>query len=394
MSKISVLVSFAMRDMIKKKGLLALIVISMGVAFTAMIITSSVFEGFNNMLREGEIGWLGHIVIRPQKGQLGISNIDRVKSELDNIREIQSYSVRSYGIVAIKYGNAFYQPYKTMGVDSAEEHTSSLKNRVIEGNFVSELRPNEILIGKLMAQSLEGNPYGKNRVAVGTKVELVNQLGISQPYTVVGIIDGKTFIPNWLIILNKSELEKIDNSQINSEIAIKLNNINDIVKVKKMLEDKNLAVNIYSWKEQAGYVDDIIAGVSFITNLINGLVVATVFVLVSIIIFINILQKKRQIGILKSMGLSNLFVISVYIFETFVYVFLSCIIGFAIFYCAHLYSNRFPISMLIGDFHTILTTDMLVKSIVTMFIASVAGTLIPAFIAAKIKIIDVIRDSV
>ena len=209
----------------------------------------------------------------------------------------------------------------------------------------------------------------------------------------MGIIDGKNFIANWLIIFGKDKLEELDNSQKNSEIAIKLNNIEYIEKVKSIIEDKNLGVRVYTWEEQSGYIKDIMVGVSFITMLLNGLVVATVFVLVSIIIFINILQKRRQIGILKSMGASNKFVMGVYLFETLIYFFISSAIGFGMFYLINLYTNAYPMSMLIGDFHTVFDIKIIESSLIVMFIASFGGTLIPARMASKIEIADVIRDN-
>jgi putative ABC transport system permease protein len=397
MSRLSILRSYAIHDVLKSRGLFFLIVISMGVAFTAMITTASILEGFNNMLSEGAIGWLGDMVVQPEKGDLTIKNIDEIKKELDKIDEIKSYSARSYASIALKYKDIFYQPYKTIGVSVFdEEKTSDLKKNIIEGRFISGSESNEIVIGKQMAQALEGDGYGQERVGVGTEVDVVTQSGLMQKYKIVGIIDGKNFIPNWLIIFDKDKLEKLDPGQKDSEIAIKLENvkdIEDIEKVKSIIEDKNLAIRVYTWEEQSGYVKDILVGVSFITMLLNALVVVTVFVLVSIIIFINILQKRRQIGILKSMGASNKFVMGVYLFETLIYFFISSIIGFGMFYVINLYTNVYPMSMLIGDFHTVFDIKIIETSLLVMFIASFGGTLIPARMASKIEIADVIRDN-
>jgi len=397
MARISLIQSFAMRDTAKSKGLLFLIIISMSVAFTSMVVTASILKGFNNMLIDGEVGWLGQLVIKPLKGELAIKNIDKVKNELNKINEIKSYSARSYGTFTLKYKDVYYQPYTTVGFNVLnEENTSLLKNKLIEGNFLDSLKPDEVVIGKMLAQSFEGNPYSKNGklIDIGEKIEVISQTGKINTYKIRGIIDGKTFIPNWLLIFNKDELEKLDDSQKNSEVIILLKDEENMEKVKDILKNKNLGVNVYTWREQAGYADDIIAGISFITMLINNLIVVSVFVVVSIIIFINILQKRRQIGILKSMGTSNKFVISVYVFETLIYVFWSCLIGTMLFWAINFFSNAYPISMLIGDFHTVFDFQIILNSALTMLVAAIGGTLAPAIMATKIKIVDVIRDNV
>ena len=114
----------------------------------------------------------------------------------------------------------------------------------------------------------------------------------------------------------------------------------------------------------------------------------------SIIIFINVFQKKRQIGILKSMGASNKFVVTIYVVETFIYSILSYILGFLIFLLIHQYSLNNPVSLLIGDFHTVLNMKNIWISLITLFGAAIGGSFIPAYIAAKTKIVDVIRDNV
>src|SRR4030042_5619271 len=103
MKRLFLIGSFASHDTRRSKGLLFLIVASMSVAFTAIVITASILQGFTNMLSDGEIGWLGYVVIQPKKGDFTIDNIDEVKKELDKIDEIKSYTVRSKAVLNIKY---------------------------------------------------------------------------------------------------------------------------------------------------------------------------------------------------------------------------------------------------------------------------------------------------
>ncbi len=395
--KLFLIKSFASHDSAKSKGLRWLIISSMSVAFTAIIVTASILQGFTNMLVEGELGWHGYLIVQPEKGQNSINNLDKVKSFLNSISEIKSYSVRDYAILNIEYKDSFYQPYASIGVNpDQEEGSSKLKADIIYGNFIDSSRPDEIVVGKMLAQSFKGNPYLKNgeRIQVGESVKLYSKNGVVKTYKIAGILDAKTFIPNWLLIMDKKEMETLDDSSKDSEIIINLKNANDLEKVKKQIKDANLGIKVYTWREVAGYADDIITGVSFITYLINALLIATVFIVISIIIFINILQKKRQIGILKSMGADNNFITGAYILETMGYIFWSCIIGAVIFFIINYFSNQYPVSMLIGDFHTVFDWKILINSVAVMFIASMLGTLVPTYLASKIKIADVIRDNV
>ncbi|MEK7499235.1 MAG: N-acetylneuraminate synthase family protein, partial [Patescibacteria group bacterium] len=77
--------------------------------------------------------------------------------------------------------------------------------------------------------------------------------------------DAKAFNPNWTIFLPKQELEKLDSRQKDSEIIIKLNNPDTLEQTKTIIEQKNLDITVSTWRQEAGYINDIMTAVSFIT---------------------------------------------------------------------------------------------------------------------------------
>lgn len=395
MKRLLFLISFAFRDASKNKLLLVLIVFSLGVAFSAIFISSSIFGGFQQMLADGEINWLGHLIVTPKSDQLSIPNINKVIQELNGIDNIEAFSVRSYAVGGLAYKGKIFHAYRLLGVNPFyENNVSKLSGKVIEGDFVSSDDKKDIAIGFTLADSMEGFVYDGEKVSTDQKVQVMTMNGNSDIYNISGIIDAKTFLPNWLLIMPKEELEKLDDRQKDSEIIIKLKDEKKIKETKETIKEKNLDINVTTWKEQAGYIDDIMEAVSFITILINYLLTASVFIMITVIIFINVFNKRRQIGILKSMGATNKFVIGIYILETFVYAIFAYILGFLVFWAVHQYSLANPVSLLIGDFHTIFDVKTIWSSLITLFGASLGGSFIPSYIAAKTKIIDVIKGSV
>jgi len=109
---------------------------------------------------------------------------------------------------------------------------------------------------------------------------------------------------------------------------------------------------------------------------------------------INVTQKKRQIGILKAMGATNKFIIGIYLIETLIYSVLSYLLGFLIFISIHLYYADHPTPLLIGDFRTVIDVQKIWISAITLSLAAFGGSFIPAYMAAKTKIVDVMRGVV
>ncbi|MEK9150946.1 MAG: ABC transporter permease [Patescibacteria group bacterium] len=395
LNRFFVLVSYAFRDVSKSRVVLVLTVISLSAAFAAMLLSTSILDGFKQTLVDGAVGWLSHLVIAPSGDRNSIKNVDDVVEALNSIENVESFSIRSYAMISIKYDDRTFIPYRAMGVNEFNEgETTSLPYRITSGEFIKSSKPKNAVFGITLADGVKEEEFDKKIIEIGEKVEVSTTKGKKKDYKVAGIIDAKTFLPNLIMVLPKKELEKLDDTKKNSEIVVRLKDPDKIEETKELIKNKNLSVSVATWHEKSGFIDDIITAVSFITGLISKLMVASVFLITSIVIFINVLQKRKQLGIIKSMGASNRFVVGIYIFEAAIYSVLSYTLGFLIFMLIHFYSIENPNPMLIGDFRTAFNFNNFINSLIILIAASIGGSIVPAYVAAKTNIVDVIRGSV
>ncbi|MBI5079163.1 ABC transporter permease [Candidatus Wolfebacteria bacterium] len=395
LSRFFILVSYAFRDVSKSRIVLVLTVVSLSAAFAAMLLSTSILDGFRQTLVDGAVGWLSHLVIAPSGDRLSIKNVDDVVKALNSIENIESFSIRSYAVASIKYDDRTVIPYRIMGANEFNEgQTTGLPYRIINGEFIKSSKPKNAVFGITLADGVLDEEFDKKMIKIGEKIEVATAKGKTKEYKVSGIIDAKTFLPNLIMILPKKELEKLDDSRKNSEIVVRLKDPDKIEETRELIKNKNLNVSVATWHEKSGFIDDIIIAVSFVTGLISKLMVSSVFLITSIVIFINVLQKRKQLGIIKSMGASNRFVVGIYILEAAIYSVLSYTLGFLIFMLIHFYSGENPNPMLIGDFRTVFSFDNFINSLIILLAASIGGSIVPAYVAAKTNIVDVIRESV
>ena len=94
------------------------------------------------------------------------------------------------------------------------------------------------------------------------------------------------------------------------------------------------------------------------------------------------------------MGATNKFIMGIYIIETLTYVLLSYVIGFLIFIAINIYSFNNPVPLIIGDFIMVFDINAMWYSMLISFIAALGGSIIPAYIASKTNIIDVMRGNI
>lgn len=378
--------------------LFALIVSGLSVASAAILLTVGVLNGFQTMLGDSERGWLSDIVITPTGDDRTIAESSRLEAELAAMEGVEAFSLRSQGgQMLIRYEERKASPFLTIGIDTAStEQVTRLPSRVIEGSFFenNEEHPNEVVLGKILADSLVGSTDDGQSVRVGDDLYVFGPTGEPKRFRVRGIIDAKTFFPNWSLFLTKQEYEKLDPAGRNAQMIVKVKPGVERATVIQLLRDRFPRANVRTWEEESKYVQDILSAVSFITKSIHYLLVLTIFTIVSVVIYINISQKKRQIGILKSMGAENRFILSAYLLESCAYAGVAFIVGCLIFFVLYSVSSQHPLPMLIGDFRIVFSLDILISAWITVFVATLGGGFIPAYMASRTHIIDVMRGTV
>lgn len=397
MRLILLMLDFALRDMRKSKTMFFLIVVSIASSATAILATDSILLGFGNMLEAGNRGWMGDIVITSHDDKKqSIDYIKDLKNEIQKTPHVLGVSVRSYGTAALKVSEKWVQPYRVMGIDVEEEaKVTQFSSQMIEGKF---LEPHGVsdraVVGLTLADYLIGSPYDGERAHAGDEITVLTSGGVAKKYTISGVIDVKTFLPNVMLFLDKGEVENVLMGQKDSEIVVLLNNVAAAADVRSRLTQYHPDLTVHTSEEEAGFVKDILQTIGFISGSINKLLVFVVFLIVNIVIYISVSQRRRQIGIMKSMGASNFFVVGAYLTEAILF----GVIGFTL--CVFLYAGLYafsamhPYSLLIGDFRMVIDSSQMISAFTVVIVAVFLGGILPSWMAARTNIIDVLRNSI
>ena len=395
MGLLSPFLSYVFRDTVRSKTLLILILTVLAAASAAILLTLGVLEGFRTMLVEGERGWIGDVVISPRGGDASIRLSDEIEKKLLSMTAVEAFATRSHSQTIVRFGEKKSIPFRTIGIATADDRRVTwLESKVIEGQFFSDNHStDEVLLGKGLADDLVGIEDDGQIIHVGEMVSILAPDGTYRSMKVRGILDAKNFSPNWILYMQKGDLEKMDGSGRNAQMVVKLRPGEDPVVVRQALQNEFPTAVARTWEEESQYVRDIMEAVTFITLSIRDLLVMTIFLVISIIISIDVNQKRRQIGILKSMGASNGFIVLAYITQAFLYAVIGTCLGSILFLFAWLWSGTNPIPLLIGDFRLYQTPGIILQTALTVFLASLIGALSPAWVAARAKIIDDMRGT-
>jgi putative ABC transport system permease protein len=272
-----------------------------------------------------------------------------------------------------------------------EDETTHLSKYVIEGDWLSDDDSEGVVIGSGLLKEysavadlvtlLQG-------IHVGSKIR-ITVASSTQEYTVRGILKSKIEFVSNRVYMNQNELRKMINKHdFNAnEIAVRLYDGKDPYDIKSPLVQNGFSeyARINTASEGA---PEFLVNIKNFFNII-GTILGSVSVVVSlitifIIIYINALTRRRQIGILKGIGVSPFALEVSYIFQALFYVLIGSFIALCIiFLILKPYLDAHPIITPFADI--VLVADPLAvskKFFLVLFVSSLAGY-VPARIIIK-----------
>lgn len=385
---------FVLRDFSKARTIFSMVVVSLAIAATSILSTNSILAGFQEMLATGVRGWIGDIIIIPPEKKTSLGHAEDIVADLRTLEHVEAVSLRGGATGAFRYQDTFSYPFTIVGVETdTETLTTGLPETITSGEFFDTTMDSEsVVLGMTFADSFKGGPYDGEGVVVGDDIQFSQSDGSTKSYRIKGIVDAKNFIPNSSAFLQKNEAEKMDVTHRNNAIIVKLADASTLEAVKDTITKRHPDVIVHTWLEESGYIEDIMETVRYITTLISSLLIFSVFFIIAIVIFINISQKKRQIGIMKSMGATTSFIVSIYVLEAILYFSLAYALGVGMFLLIHLFSIAHPAPLLIGDFHTVLDWQRNFLYFIILLVSAFLGGLVPSLLASRNKIIDTLRS--
>jgi lipoprotein-releasing system permease protein len=375
--------------------------VTIGVA--AMIIVLSVFNGFHNKVTSILIGFDPHIRIESTNGTKMENYEDvLVKVKENGISNTSPFTLNK-GMLSKKNSN---KVIFIKGVDEESiDKVSGVKNLVQLGKF--DLKNDGdfggIVLGLGLADQLMS--YIGDTITILSPVGLEYSLTqfvepITKEFIVTGIYDSDNREYDskfaYISISNAQNLFKLGNAV--GGIEIRLNDINKSEDVKKILQtslgDK---YNVLSWYDLHLDFYSILKIERWVAFIILSLIIAVASFNILGSLTMTVIEKKRDIGILKAMGASDNTITRIFLYEGLVVGFIGMFAGSFIGAGVVLAQKYFEFYKLDSSIYKISAlpvmidiTDFIFVPLAALLLCFIAS-LYPARRAAKLNPVESIR---
>lgn len=381
----------ALRFLTSNKGQTILIILGIAIGVSVQIFIGSLIQGLQKGLVDKTIGNSSQITINSNLEDRYITDydqlIDKISLSDDNITKI-SPVLDNQAFLSYEDNS---QSLLVRGFDMEKaDGIYDISNRIVEGKLPTA--ENEILLGINLKDE-----YG---ISIGDEISILTIDRKSIKSTVVGFFDLKvsTLNSNWGITTLKNAQTMFENEEKISSIEMQVNEdsifLTDEIALNVLNtigSDKYKAVN---WKEQNESLLSGLEGQSISSLMIQVFVIISVVISIASILAITVIQKSRQIGILKAMGIRNSTTSYIFLFEGFILGFFGALAGILLGVGLSFAFTKFAINAdgtPVVDLY--ISYSFIILSGFIAVAASILAALMPAIRSSKLNAIDIIRNN-
>ncbi len=367
-----------------------LTILIVGLCFTNMIFLPSMFNGIGQSITKQVVDYeVSNVLVSPKPGAQYIPDLDATLDLINGMPGVQRASPH------YSKGATFKYKQRILGVNvrairpTDETEVSPVFTQMIAGSYLGEGDTGEIIIGRSIVgdasvrqedefqQSLGG-------VRVGDSVSVEYGNGYTKDYRVKGI-----YATGWSPVDSAAFVTWTDMEQVEGKPLDKADSIT--VKAKpgyseKFIKDELLAYGVggTGWvqttsdllSKEMGRILQSFAIINMV-SLIVSIIITTVVLF--IVITIKTINSRKQIGILKAIGVDKEVIMHNYGFQVIILGLLGIILGIIISVILAIYMTKYPIVTPEWSATLYITPlDLLINSVI-LFIAALIAGYVPAY---------------
>lgn len=379
--------NIAVRFLKSNKGQTTLILIGIAIGVSVQIFIGSLIDGLQKTLVDKTIGSSSHITVVPDGNDNFFEDKDYIIKKLREDDRFSSVS-KSLDSSAFLFKDEESYPILLRGVkfnDANEIY--KFDDKLIEGRMPKDNL--EVLIGKNLVE--------ETGIEVGDKVDIITPEGKNKEIKIVGVYDLKVASLNksWVMTTLNSSRSIFEKDEKLSSIETQVKDVFSADTISKEFKEdfKKENLKAINWKEQNEELLSGLAGQSASSYMIQVFVLLSVLLGISSVLAVSVVQKSKQIGILKAMGIKDKTASLIFLFQGLLLGIIGSVLGTVLgISLTYVFSNFVtnadgtPLVSFYLDYRFIAI------SVLIAILSATIAALIPARKSSKLNPIEVIKN--
>ncbi len=365
-----------------------LTILIVGMCFTNMIFLPALFNGIGQSITKQVVDYeVGNVLVSPKSGDQYVSDLGATLDLINGMPGVERATPHFTKGATLKYRQRILGVAVRAILPNDEKDVSPLYTKMIAGSYLGQADTGEVIIGKPVAgdasvrQEDEFQP-SLGGVRVGDSITIEYGNGYTKDYRVKGI-----FFTGWsqadsTVYVTMTDMALVDPTAIDNAdyITVKAKPGYSETFIKNELIQYGVTAKVQTTADllskSLGRALQSFAIINLV-SLIVSIIITTVVLF--IVITIKTLNSRRQIGILKAIGVDKEVIMHNYGFQVIILAILGIILGIVLTLLLAVYMAAHPIVTPEWSAVLYLTPmDLLTNSLI-LFTAAIIAGYVPAY---------------
>ncbi|MGA9049328.1 MAG: FtsX-like permease family protein [Dehalococcoidia bacterium] len=378
-----------------------LVLVALNLLFTPGLLNGVITSANNKLIST----YSSHLVIEAgglKEQNFKINHVSDLMQKIESINGVVAATARNTIGANIKYkDNTDQERQINCIVDGIipdrEERVFDINNSLIEGSYLDDRDRDQILLGVQLAgaddNSVELYIRSLRHVHAGDKVTVTYSNGFQKQYTVKGIFHTAFIQTDAQAHVSELEYESIvpGAHDTATELHVRLDNNadpNDIIKRISMFDK---SVDFQTWEQNAGIVNSMTTSFQILNRILDVVNALVAGVTIFIVTYVDVINKRRQIGIQRAIGIKKVAIMFSYLIRALCYVAVGLIGARFLFeYAVIPFEAGHPFVFPFGPVYLAMDDAQMIHTAILLLVVSLAAAFIPVWLTVRIKILDAI----
>jgi putative ABC transport system permease protein len=366
-----------------------------------LVFTPALLDGAVETVNDKTINTMsGDVVVQPAGEVLVIGNVSELVSRIESLEGVSAACARNSLGADISYeGERATTVVYSIDPDQ-DKKVFQISQNIIEGSYLAAEDTDQILLGVQIAGSdrkeLALYSSSLRSVHVGDRVSVSYVGGVQKQYTVKGIFYTELTQSDLRAYITEKEFVTM-NPLMKDKASFIHVKTQDNVKPESVIEEiKGIrpGLKFQTWEDYEGFLRSMTDSFKQIIAILraNALIVAAITIF--IVTYVDLVNKRRQIGIERALGITGAAIVLSYILRAIVYAIVGILAAALIFkYIVVPVEAQYPFHFPFGDVFLPVNVRYLTISALILCGVTAVSAFIPAWRTIRTKIIDAIWSS-
>ena len=351
-------------------------------------------SGANNQLRNT---YSGDIIVESNTIQPLLSSVNSTIYKIDAIDGVIAAAPRN------SLGAEFvFQNQRTEAVvygvqPDQENKVFTINQTMIEGSYLSTDDLDKIVLGILLAGADKPNLelYARSllKVHAGDVVNVTYGNGVQKNYTVKGIFYTEFLQTDIQAFVSQVEMETVNplTKDAAESIHVKVKTDAGILGIMEKIASIQRGLKVLKWEDYAGIVRSLTDSFNIINVILNVINLLIAGITVFIVTYIDVVNRKRQIGVQRAIGITPGSIILSYLMRAVFYALTAIVLAILLFvFLVVPLEAKYPFYFPFGAVLLVIGPLDILRMTVIVLSVSLVASFLPVHGIMRMKIMDAI----